>query len=167
MNVTAKVVRRSSSAVSQCVVRGLVMNFCAWFWHLLAGLPWGIVGAVVAGVLWVVIGIMALTWRLFRGVGAFAHARQQMLEDRKGDACRALLALGITGKLEMWRPGRAWPDMQLDIVRAAKLTVVETEKVGPHFASSRPFSPATQEAVLSPTHSPPAGANDFRVPIPT
>jgi len=32
-----------------------------------------------------------------------------------GAACRALLALGITGTLEMWRGGKAWPDMQLDI----------------------------------------------------
>jgi hypothetical protein len=83
------------------------------------------------------------------------------------DACRALLALGFTGKLEMWRPGKAWPDMQLDIVRAAKLTVVETEKVGPHFASWRPFSPATQDAVLCRTHSPLASANEILVPTPT
>jgi hypothetical protein len=59
------------------------MNFWAWFSHLLADLPWGIIGAVVAGVLSAVIGIMELTWRLFRGVGALAHARQQMREDGK------------------------------------------------------------------------------------
>jgi hypothetical protein len=59
------------------------MNFWVWFWHLLADLPWGMLGAVVAGVLLVVIGIMEFTWRLFRGVGALAHARQEMRENGK------------------------------------------------------------------------------------
>jgi hypothetical protein len=31
------------------------------------------------------------------------------------DACRALLARGITGKLGAWRPGKECPDTQLDI----------------------------------------------------
>jgi hypothetical protein len=59
------------------------MNFCTWFWRLLAGLPWGLVGAVVAGVLLVVIGILELARRLFRGVGALAYARQEMRENGK------------------------------------------------------------------------------------
>jgi hypothetical protein len=98
----------------------------------------------------------------FRGTTLIESSRVPGL-----DACRAQLALGFTGKLEMWRPGKAGPDMQLDIERAAKLTVVETEKAGPYFASWQPFSPGTQEAVLSRTHSPLAGANDFRAPTPT
>jgi hypothetical protein len=60
------------------------MNFSVWFWHLLAGLPWGMVATVVAGVLLAVILIMELTWRLFRGVGALAHARQEMRDNGKG-----------------------------------------------------------------------------------
>jgi hypothetical protein len=60
------------------------MNFWAWIGHLLGDLPWGMVGAVIAGVLLVVIGMMELTWRLFRGVGALAHARQEMRENGKG-----------------------------------------------------------------------------------
>jgi hypothetical protein len=60
------------------------MNFWAWFWHLLAGLPWGMVAAVLAGALLLVVGIRELTWRLFRGVGALAHARQEMRKNGKG-----------------------------------------------------------------------------------
>ena len=60
------------------------MNFWSWFLHLLGGLPWGGVGAVIAGMLLVVIGIMELAWRLFRGLSAFAHARQRMRENGKG-----------------------------------------------------------------------------------
>ena len=75
MNLTSTLVVR---------VQGSVMNFWAWFWHLLTGLPWGMIGAVIAGVLSVVIGIMELTWRLFRGVGALDHARQEMREKGKG-----------------------------------------------------------------------------------
>jgi hypothetical protein len=39
------------------------------------------------------------------------------------DACRALLARGVTGTLQIWRPGKAAPDARLDIQRGAKLTV--------------------------------------------
>ena len=63
--------------------RRLVMNFWSWFWHLLGGLPWGVVGAVFAGVMLVVMGIMELAWRLFRGVSAFADARQAVRENGK------------------------------------------------------------------------------------
>jgi len=72
------------------------------------------------------------------------------------DACRALLALGITGRLEMWRPGKAWHDLQLDIEAGAKLTVLENEKEGPRFVRWRP-SPhhVARGAVLSDAGSPP------------
>jgi len=60
------------------------VNFWAWFWHVLTGLPWGMVGAVIAGMLLVVIGIMELTWRLFLGVGALTRARQELREKGKG-----------------------------------------------------------------------------------
>ena len=53
------------------------------------------------------------------------------------DACRALLALGITGKLEVWRPGKEWPDMQLDIERGAQLTVEESDRQAPRFVRWR------------------------------
>src|SRR5262245_45022030 len=71
------------------------MNFLGWFWHLLGGLPWGIVAAASAGVLLVVIGIMELMWRLFRGVGVLTYARQQMRENRKGLAIDWRLWTGL------------------------------------------------------------------------
>jgi hypothetical protein len=54
-----------------------------------------------------------------------------------------------------------WPNPM-----ASKL-VVETEKVGPHLSSWRPFAPGTQDAVLSRTRSPLVGANAISVPTPT
>jgi len=72
------------------------VNFWAWFCHLLKGLPWELVGAAIAGVLLVVIGIMELTWRLFRGVGALTHARQEMQENGKGLVIDWRLWIGLT-----------------------------------------------------------------------
>jgi hypothetical protein len=57
------------------------MNFWGWFWHLLAGLPWGMIGTVIAAVLFVIIGVMEATWRLFRGVGTLTQARQNIQEN--------------------------------------------------------------------------------------
>jgi hypothetical protein len=42
------------------------------------------------------------------------------------DASRALLARGITGRLEVWRRGKISADMQLDIERGAGLAICET-----------------------------------------
>jgi hypothetical protein len=42
------------------------------------------------------------------------------------DACRALLARGITGRLEMWRRDKTSADMQLDIERGALFAIRET-----------------------------------------
>jgi hypothetical protein len=42
------------------------------------------------------------------------------------DACRALLARGITGRLEVWRRGKTSADIQLDIERGAGLAISET-----------------------------------------
>ena len=46
------------------------------------------------------------------------------------DACRALLARGITSELAVWRRGAAAPCMMLDIVSGAGLTISETDKNG-------------------------------------
>jgi hypothetical protein len=56
------------------------------------------------------------------------------------DACRALLALGITGTLQVWRPGRTKADMRLDVERGAKLTIRETDEHGPRLVRWEPFS---------------------------
>src|SRR5262249_33199017 len=42
------------------------------------------------------------------------------------EACRALLAQGLTGKLEGWRPSGDFPGLILDIEKGAKLTVRES-----------------------------------------
>jgi hypothetical protein len=51
--------------------------------------------------------------------------------DPEFEACRALLDLGFRGRLEVWRFGSNFPSMILDIERAAKLMVEETDTVGP------------------------------------
>ena len=48
----------------------------------------------------------------------------------------------------MWRAGKAWPDILLDIEAGAKLTVAEDEKRGPRFARWRP-SPHTLPDTVS------------------
>src|SRR5262249_3849430 len=56
------------------------------------------------------------------------------------EACRALLARGVTGRLEVWRAGKDYPDMLVrDIAKAAEWTVVENEQHGPRFARWRPL----------------------------
>ena len=51
------------------------------------------------------------------------------------EACRALLARGVIGRLEVWRFGKDYPDMLVrDIAKAAQWTVKEDEKRGPRFA---------------------------------
>jgi len=44
------------------------------------------------------------------------------------DPCRALLAQGVTGYLEVWRIGRSAPDAKLDIERGAMLTTEEGDR---------------------------------------
>jgi hypothetical protein len=51
------------------------------------------------------------------------------------DAARALLAEGVTGEMEVWRPAGAFPSMRLDIEKAARLTVLETPVIGPRFVA--------------------------------
>ena len=55
------------------------------------------------------------------------------------EACRALLAEGITGRLEVWRKGAAFPAMRLDIERGAGLTVSEGVKSGPKIRPWQPY----------------------------
>jgi len=57
------------------------MHFWGWFGHLLADLPWGMLGTVIAVVLFVVNRVMEATWRLFRGADALAQVRQRMREN--------------------------------------------------------------------------------------
>lgn len=54
------------------------------------------------------------------------------------DSARALRELGLAGKIEMWRPGKAHPDAILDIEKAARLTIEEGERRGPRVVAWRP-----------------------------
>jgi hypothetical protein len=54
------------------------------------------------------------------------------------DAARALLAEGVTGRLEVWRPQGTHPAMVLGIQRGAELTVLEGERQGPRFGAWKP-----------------------------
>jgi hypothetical protein len=51
------------------------------------------------------------------------------------DACRALLARGITGLLESWHKDAHFAAMYLDIEKGARLTVQEGEQIGPRFVA--------------------------------
>ena len=70
------------------------------------------------------------------------HAGEVLIEDTwnpEFDAARALVAKGITGKVEVWRDGKVVSVM--DVERAAELTIVENANVGPRLAPWVPFSP--------------------------
>jgi hypothetical protein len=54
------------------------------------------------------------------------------------DAARALLAEGVTGRLQVWRPSGTSPAMNVDIERAATLTVLEGDRQGPRFGAWKP-----------------------------
>lgn len=59
--------------------------------------------------------------------------------DPEHDACRALLARGITGTLVTRWKGAAHDAMRLDIERAAGFRTVDARKDGPRTAPWRPF----------------------------
>ena len=60
-------------------------------------------------------------------------------DDPEFDACRALLARGVTGRLRTRHAGAAHDAMQMDIARGACRRIEETSKVGPRFARWSPF----------------------------
>ena len=60
------------------------------------------------------------------------------------DSCRALLARGITGRLELWRAGKATFDAACDIQLGAQYTVIESETESVRLAR---WSPAPWNAV--------------------
>jgi hypothetical protein len=65
------------------------------------------------------------------------------------DACRVLLARDITGHLEMWRSGKTWWDLAVDIEVGAGLTLRETETEGPRIVRWVPFPAARGPAFLA------------------
>jgi hypothetical protein len=96
------------------------------------------------------------------------YAGETIVEGRRNpvfDACRALLARGITGRLEVWRRGKASADMQLDIERGAGLAICETATVSLRVVPWLPWRPrpdiTTPNAVSRRTVQPPAAANEI------
>src|SRR6185295_14236546 len=70
------------------------------------------------------------------------HAGQVLTEDcwcPEYDAARALVAKGVTGKVEVVREGKVVSTM--DVEGVAKLTIVENANVGPRLRTWVPFSP--------------------------
>ena len=83
------------------------------------------------------------------------------------DACRALFAQGVTGKLAVWRRGAAAPCMTLDIERGAGLTISETDKDGLRLVRWRPFVAVdAQNAVSSRAVSPRIAVDPSAAPTP-
>jgi hypothetical protein len=72
------------------------------------------------------------------------HASDTLVEGRRNqifDACRALLARGITGRLEVWRPGKTSVALQLDIERGACLAIKETATESLRIVTREPWHP--------------------------
>lgn len=71
------------------------------------------------------------------------HNDQVLLEKSvkpAAEACRALVALGLTGAAEMWRVGAKTHAMFFpDITKAAELTTSEGEMSGPKVVKYIPF----------------------------
>src|SRR5262245_41061940 len=65
--------------------------------------------------------------------------------DPEFEACRALLARGITGTLVTYNPGGTVPRMRVDIEKGTKLSTVENAKDGPRRARYRPHPSSALE----------------------
>jgi hypothetical protein len=73
------------------------------------------------------------------------------------EGCRALVARGITGRMEVWRAGKAHADMLVpDIAEAARWTVVENDKEGPVIKRWEPMPEDLQRKAVSRREIPPA-----------
>ena len=101
------------------------------------------------------------------------YAGETLVEGRRNpifDACRALLARGITGRLEVWRWGKASADMQLDIERGAGLAICETATVSLRVVPWQPWRPrpdiTSQNAVSRQSLQPPAAIYASPVGLP-
>jgi hypothetical protein len=58
--------------------------------------------------------------------------------DPEFEACRALLAKGITGTLLTYSPGSSVPRMKVDIEKGAKLATIDNANDGPRLGRYRP-----------------------------
>jgi hypothetical protein len=77
------------------------------------------------------------------------YAGETLVEGRRNpifDACRVLLARGITGRLEVWRRGKTSADMQLDIEQGALFAIRETATESLRLVPWKPLPPHTGAA---------------------
>jgi hypothetical protein len=65
------------------------------------------------------------------------------------DACRALMAKRITGRLEVWRVGTTFAASSIDIERGAGWTVSETEERSLRLVSWQPFNAGRDQDAVS------------------
>jgi hypothetical protein len=79
------------------------------------------------------------------------------------DACRALLARGITGRLEIWRRGKKSADMQLDIEKGAGKVICETAAQSLRVESVSRRGPPLATASVGDTYDSAAEAEADRV----
>jgi hypothetical protein len=80
------------------------------------------------------------------------------------DACRLLLAKGMSGKVQVWHQGAVFPAMRLDIEKGARLTVEESDRIGPRLARWYPRSEEVNpDAVCSSDVSPRMADSEIRV----
>lgn len=78
------------------------------------------------------------------------HEGEILLESTRNplcDAARALVAQGVTGRLQMRRLGATRIDAEGLIAVLATVTVSEGQESGPRFAKWSPYRPAEAEAV--------------------
>jgi hypothetical protein len=99
------------------------------------------------------------------------YAGETLVEGRRNpifDACRALLARGVTGRLEVWRPGKQGADMQLDIELGAMFAIKETAKESLRLVPWHPWwlipDASSPNAVLYRGVPPPAATGKTPVP---
>jgi hypothetical protein len=75
------------------------------------------------------------------------HLGKTLIEsarDPEYEACRALLAKGIKGKMVTYSPGSLVPRMGIDIETGAQFTIIENAKEGPRRARYRPHPGSTE-----------------------
>jgi hypothetical protein len=58
--------------------------------------------------------------------------------DPEFEACRALLARGVTGTLVTYNPGSSVARMRIDIAKGAQLMTIDNAEVGPRVGRYRP-----------------------------
>ena len=100
-----------------------------------------------------------------------SYAGEVLVEGRRNpifEACRALLARGITGRLEVWRKGKTSADMRLDIERGALFAIKETARESLRLIPWHPWwlnpDASSPNAVLYRGVQPPAATDKIPVP---